>query len=203
MSTPAHWDSAYAAGDTTRGWYQPAASMSMQLLGALDVDPSTSVIDIGAGASVFVDDLLAAGYRDITLVDHSPVGLAVARARLGSRAEEVTFVEADLLTWQPPRSYGVWHDRAVLHFLLDDGDVARYRQTLLAATHIGSVAIIGVFGPQGPQMCAGLPVRRYDDPAIDVILGAEFTRIDSLISDHVRPDGDTQQYLWTTARRTA
>jgi hypothetical protein len=50
-------------------------------------------------------------------------------------------------------------------------------------------------------MCAGLPVRRYDDAAIDALLGDDFTRTERVILDHVRPDGDTQQYLWTLARR--
>jgi hypothetical protein len=113
----------------------------------------------------------------------------------------VTWIEADLLTWSPPRQYDVWHDRAVLHFLLDQADVERYRTTLLAGTHPGSIAIMGVFGPEGPQMCAGLPVRRYSDEAVTALLGEDFERLGSEIADHVRPDGDTQQYLWTTARR--
>lgn len=201
MSTPAHWDTAYAAGDTTRGWYQPQAAMSVHLLDQLGVSRDASLVDVGAGASVLVDDLTALGYTNITCVDHSPVGLAIARERLGESADAVTWIEADLLTWAPPREYDVWHDRAVLHFLLDDADVERYRSTLLAGTHPGSIAIIGVFGPEGPQMCAGLPVRRYDESMIDALLGDEFERVSREIADHVRPDGDTQQYLWTAARR--
>jgi len=201
MSTPLHWNTAYEAGDTTRGWYQAEASMSVRLLQALDVPSEASLVDVGAGASVLVDDLTALGFTDITCVDHSPVGLAIARGRLGAAAGHVTWIEADLLTWSPPRQYDVWHDRAVLHFLLDQADVERYRTTLLAGTHPGSIAIMGVFGPEGPQMCAGLPVRRYSDEAVTALLGEDFERLGSEIADHVRPDGDTQQYLWTTARR--
>ena len=201
MSTPTHWDEAYAAGDTTRGWYQPRASMSVRLTQELGVPQGAAIVDVGAGASVFVDDLTALGFTNITCVDHSPVGLAIARERLGAAANGVTWVEADLLDWEPPRAYDVWHDRAVLHFLLDDADVARYRTALLAGTHPGSLVILGVFGPQGPQMCAGLPVRRYDEGAVEALLGPEFEHLTSEIADHIRPDGDTQQYLWTTARR--
>jgi SAM-dependent methyltransferase len=200
-STPGHWDAAYAAGDTTRGWYQPQATMSMSLIEATGVPRSASIVDVGSGASVLVDDLLAAGYADITCVDHSPVGLRVAQDRLGSRAASVDWIVADLLEWKPPSTYDIWHDRAVLHFLLDDEAVTEYRRTLLAGTHIGSWLVLGVFGPQGPQMCAGLPVRRYDHEAVDTLLGSHFTRVEHLVTDHVRPDGDTQQYLWTLARR--
>jgi SAM-dependent methyltransferase len=202
-STPGHWDAAYAAGDTTRGWYQPQATISMRLIEATGVPPSASIVDVGSGASVLVDDLLAAGYADITCVDHSPVGLRVAQDRRGDRGSSVTWIVADLLTWSPPRTYDVWHDRAVLHFLLDDDAVAAYRRALLAGTHAGSWLVLGVFGPQGPQMCAGLPVRRYDDASVDALLGSDFTRVERVVTDHVRPDGDTQQYLWTLARRAA
>ena len=200
-STPEHWDAAYAAGDTTRGWYQPHATMSMRLIEATGLSRSASIVDVGTGASVFVDDLLAAGYTNITCLDHSPVGLRVAQQRLGPAADTVDWIVADLLTWEPDRTYDLWHDRAVLHFLLDDDAVSAYRSTLLAGTHAGSWLVLGLFGPEGPQMCAGLPVRRYDDTAVDALLGNDFMRVERVVSDHVRPDGDTQQYLWTLARR--
>lgn len=200
-STPGHWDAAYAAGDTTRGWYQSQATMSLRLIAATGLPASASIVDVGAGASVLADDLLDEGYSDLTCVDHSPIGLQVARDRLGARAASVDWIVADLLTWEPPRAYDIWHDRAVLHFLLDDADVAAYRRTLLAGTHSGSWLVLGVFGPEGPQMCAGLPVRRYDDARVDALLGSDFTRAERVVVDHVRPDGDTQQYLWTLARR--
>ena len=200
-STPAHWDAAYTAGDPTRGWYQSQATMSLHLIESTDLPATSSIVDVGSGASVLVDDLLAAGYSDITCMDHSPVGLQVARDRLGDRARDVDWIVADLLTWQPPRTYDIWHDRAVLHFLLDEADVVAYRRTMLAGTHAGSWLVLGVFGPEGPQMCAGLPVRRYDDTGIDALLGGDFTRTERTVVDHVRPDGDTQQYLWTLARR--
>lgn len=201
MSTPTHWDAAYAAGDTTRGWYQSSAHMSLRLMREHGVQVSAAIVDIGAGASVFVDDLLDAGFSDITCVDHSPVGLEVARQRLGIAADGVTWVVADLREWQPAHTYDVWHDRAVLHFLLTPAEVADYRQCLLAATVTGSLVIIGVFGPGGPSMCAGLPVQRYDPTTMTELLGEDFDVLSHEVLDHVRPDGDTQEYLWTVARR--
>lgn len=200
-STAQHWDEAYRQGDTTRGWYQPNASMSMRLLDSSAVPSTTSIVDIGAGASTFVDGLLVAGFTDITLVDHSPVGLDIAKQRLGDESTDVRTIVADLREWKPPREYDVWHDRAVAHFLLDEADQSRYRATLLAATHPGSLVIIGVFGPDGPPMCAGLPVRRFTETDVQSLLGDEFEILHTEISDHVRPDGDTQQYLWSLAQR--
>lgn len=202
-STPQHWDAAYAQGDTTRGWYQAQARASIRMLRDADVTSASSLVDIGGGASVLVDDLLDAGFDDITVLDHSPVGLDIARARLGARAADVTWIVHDLLTWTPPRRFDVWHDRAVLHFLLDDDAQIRYADVLRSATHPGSIAIIGVFGPTGPEMCSGLPVHRYDALALDDLLGSDFTRIAANEDVHVKPDGSTQDYLWWAGRRTA
>lgn len=198
-STPDHWDAAYDQGDTSRGWYQPEARMSMALLQGVSHD--ASILDVGGGASVLVDDLLHDGYRDITVLDHSPIGLEIAQRRLVSQAEQVTWIVADLLAWQPDRTYDVWHDRAVLHFLLDSADTDRYVDVMTRATHVGSVVVIGVFGPEGPTMCAGLPVRRYEVRDMQRFLGEGFEIMVTLFDDHVRPDGDLQQYLWITALR--
>lgn len=201
QSTPQHWDTAYAQGDTTRGWYQSQASVSMGLLRQAGIALDASILDIGAGASVFVDDLLAAGFSDVTVLDQSPIGLQIAQERLADRADDVTWIVDDLRQWSPPRRFDVWHDRAVAHFLLEDTDRQAYRRTLMAATHIGSHVIIGVFGPQGPTMCAGLPVRRHTIDDVSALLGPAFEITSTATIDHVRPDGDTQQYLWSTAIR--
>ncbi len=201
QSTPQHWDTAYAQGDTTRGWYQSAATVSLDLLRESGVGPGASILDIGAGASVFVDDLLAAGFSDVTVLDQSPIGLQIAQERLADRADDVTWIVDDLRQWTPPRQFDVWHDRAVAHFLLDQDDRDCYRSSLMSATHAGSLVIIGVFGPQGPTMCAGLPVRRHTIDDVNALLGPAFTITSTTTIDHVRPDGDTQQYLWSTAIR--
>lgn len=202
-STPQHWDAAYAQGDTTRGWYQSEARVSMELLALADVSTSASIVDIGGGASVFVDNLLDAGFDDITVLDHSPVGLAIAHDRVGARGRGVTWITHDLLTWAPSRTLDVWHDRAVLHFLLDDADRRRYVEVLTSATRPGSVAVIGAFAPTGPPMCSGLPVHRYDALELQELLGPAFHPIACRDAVHVKPDGSTQDYLWWAGRRSA
>ena len=168
-----------------------------------DADPAMPAVDVGAGASVWVDEALARGWSDLTVVDWSPVALGLSQARLGSRAGAVTWIETDALTWTPPRTYGLWHDRAVLHFLLKDDDRASYREVLREATKPGSVVVIGGFGPTGPEMCAGLPVRRQSVADFEALFGAEFTIEQSFEQSHVRPDKDTQEYLWVRAVRHA
>ena len=202
-STPQHWDAAYAQGDTTRGWYQEHARTSLCLLLEAGVTRSASILDVGGGASVFVDDLLADGFTDITVLDHSPVGLDTARHRLGNQAATVDWVVSDLLSWTPPRHYDVWHDRAVLHFLRTPDERARYVDELATATHPGSLVVIGAFSLTGPPMCSGLPVHRYGADDLDALLSPVAERVTTRDDVHVKPDGSTQDYLWWVGCRGA
>ena len=202
-SSSDHWDRSFSPTDsgdyTSRGWYQSTADPSWKMIG--DLDPATSAIDVGAGASVWIDEALDRGWSDLTVIDWSPVALGLSRTRLGARAQQVTWIEHDLLAWTPPRSYGLWHDRAVLHFLLDDDERRRYASVLRSATHPGSVVVIGGFSPTGPDMCAGLPVRHQSIGDFKALFGTDFTIEQSFEQVHVRPDENTQDYLWVRAIR--
>lgn len=201
MSSPTHWDSAFDGDISSRGWYQPEATPSWDVIGP--IDPGTALLDVGAGASVWVDEALDRGFTDVTVLDWSNVALEVSRARLGARAELVTWIRADLLAWAPTRTFDLWHDRAVLHFLLDDDARERYASVLRAATAPGAVVVIGGFGPTGPHMCAGLPVRHQSEAGFTDLLGSDFTIEQVVEQVHVRPDSDTQDYLWIRAVRHA
>jgi len=115
-----HWDEAYAQGDATRSWFQDAPRMSLRMLDAAGVTAAGSLIDVGGGASPLAAALLARGFRDVTVLDISAVGMRYARERLGRRAVQVHWLTADVRTWRPPRCFAVWHDRAVFHFLTAD-----------------------------------------------------------------------------------
>lgn len=196
-----HWDAAYADGDRSRSWYQVHADTALRLLRAARSTPSDSVIDVGGGAATLVDDLLDAGYRDVTVLDVSAAAISIAQERLGSRAAQVSWLVADLLNWTPGRTYDVWHDRAVLHFLTSAQDRESYRGSLLAATHPGSRVLIGAFGPAGPEQCSGLPVIRFTPTTLKDFLGTSFTVIASSLEQHTTPAGSKQQFVWCTAIR--
>lgn len=198
-STPSHWDSSFAGDHTQRGWYQASADPSWRLIGS--VPPSVAAIDVGGGASVWVDEALDRGWSDLTVLDWSEVALGIARRRLGERAAGVAWICANLVEWTPERTYGLWHDRAVLHFLLSDEERAAYAQVLRQATHPGSVVVIGGFGLTGPQMCAGLPVRQQSLEDFTALFGEDFTIVEAQDQIHVRPDADTQNYLRVRAER--
>ena len=139
------WDAAYS----TRGvdgvsWYEAVPAVSLELVDALEISRDAAVIDIGGGASFLVDELVARGFSDLTVLDLSASALDATRQRLPADAP-VQRVHADLLTWEPDRRYDLWHDRAVFHFLVTQSDRDRYVATLTRAVVPGGNVIVGTF----------------------------------------------------------
>lgn len=206
MADRAHWNGVYAdRADDSLSWFEAAPGLSAALIAA-HVGPCGAV-DVGAGASRLVDHLLEAGFTPITALDIASEGLSVARARLGARAAAVDWVVGDVTAWKPPRRYGLWHDRAVFHFLTEPADRAAYARALDAATAPGTVAIIATFAEDGPQRCSGLAVHRYAPAAlaaeIETHLPGVFTPVESRRHLHVTPAGEEQRFQFSVFRKAA
>ena len=155
-----HWDRIYTSTPSDGvSWYEPEASTSIDLITSL-AGPAAGLIDVGAGASPLVRRLIDIGWRDLTVLDVSAAAVAEQADRLGDRAGEVTMIVEDVLDWVPDRTYRVWHDCAVFHFLIDDADQIRYATTAAVAVEEGGHAVIGVFADDGPSTCSGLPAAR-------------------------------------------
>jgi len=196
----AHWDSAYANhGGESASWYQATPQMSLELFGALGVGRDAGVIDVGGGASRLVDELVAKGFTDVDVLDLSGKALAESRRRLGGDAS-VGLLQADVLTWEPQRRYGLWHDRALFHFLVDAGDRNRYLQTLRSAVEANGAVVLATFAPDGPPTCSGLPVARYSTDDLVELLGRRFTRLAAHREEHVTPRGSIQPFTWVAGR---
>lgn len=197
----AHWDAAYTAkAEDQVSWFQnvPARSLFMIAKAA----PTGSVIDVGGGASRLVDALLEAGRDDIAVLDISQVALDRAKARLGENAVRVHWICADVTEWAPDRTWDVWHDRAVFHFLTEPDAQDAYIRALMAATHPGSGVILSTFAPTGPQRCSGLPVQRYSPAGLAERLGEGFVLEDQAQETHVTPWGAAQDFSYALLRKT-
>ncbi|MGH9293653.1 MAG: class I SAM-dependent methyltransferase [Acidimicrobiales bacterium] len=196
-----YWDEVYErAGATNVSWYQPDPSASVEMIRGLGVSADSAIIDVGGGASNLVDAFMALGLRDLTVLDVSGAALDAARDRLGERARGVTWVHADLLAWEPPRRFDVWHDRAVLHFLVDDQDRVRYRELARRAVRAGGHLVIGTFALDGPPHCSGLPVKGYDPEGILKDMGEGFDLVDGRRDMHTTPAGADQPFSWALLR---
>jgi 2-polyprenyl-3-methyl-5-hydroxy-6-metoxy-1,4-benzoquinol methylase len=198
-----HWDDIYAVRAVDElSWFQRDPALSFRLVNTTAPDHSGAIVDVGCGASLLVDRLLADGYRDVTLVDVSARALETVRARLGARAEGVTFACTDVTEWTPAREYDVWHDRAVFHFLTEPDDRARYvfRAATVVRTH-GSL-ILATFAADGPTHCSGLPVRRHTADDLARRFAGAFVLQDTWREEHVTPSGVVQPFTWAAFRRT-
>ena len=192
-----HWESVYASRDEDDvSWYQARPAMSLELIAraAGGRGKEAAIIDAGGGASRLVDHLLDAGYADVTVLDIAAPALEKARARLGARARQARWIEADLLNWRPGRPYDVWHDRAVFHFLTEAADRRRYVEVLKAALKPGGQAVIATFAPDGPEKCSGLPVMRHSPESIAAELGEAFALIEARDEHHTTPAGRAQHF---------
>ncbi len=150
-------------------WYQPEPAMSLALIDRLRVPKGAPVVDVGGGASLLVDRLVARGYTDLTVLDVSSTALEIARRRLGDTAP-VRWLHEDLLSWQPERRYALWHDRAVFHFLTDAAERAKYLSIVRQTLGDSGALIIATFASDGPERCSGLPVARYDAEGLERLL---------------------------------
>lgn len=198
-----HWDSAYQdRGAHGVSWFQPDPTVSMELIEMLGVSTDDAVIDVGGGASLLVDSLIGRGWSDVTVLDISHTALEAARERLGSDAP-VTWLDQDLLTWSPERHYGLWHDRAVFHFLVDAAERETYLRVLRAAVAPGGSVILATFASDGPEYCSGLSVVRYSAEDLATILaGTDFEVVESRCEEHTTPGGAVQPFTWVAGRAT-
>ncbi|HEX2217463.1 MAG TPA: class I SAM-dependent methyltransferase [Gemmatimonadales bacterium] len=193
-----HWNRLYRTGSTARlSWYEPRARRSLQLIQETCLPSDAPILDVGGGASVLVDDLLRLGYTDVTVLDLAPEALARSRERLGSAADRVRWIAADVRSFVPPRRYALWHDRAVLHFLVNRRDRERYAGVLRTALLPRGHVVVATFGPEGPTRCSGLPVRRYSAEEVATVIGEGFELVDAMVEDHHTPEGAAQQFLYT------
>ena len=197
-----HWDNVYRAKNCEEvSWYQRVPAMSLKLIIDADLSADEPIIDIGGGASTLVDQLLDAGFKDVTVLDISGQAIEQARSRLGTRSQQVHWEICDVREFAPTRGYRLWHDRAMLHFLLDADDCARYVDTLRRALVPGGYLVLATFGPDGPLKCSGLEIRRYDVQRLSELLGPGFELEYEAIEVHETPQSREQQFLFSRWRR--
>jgi SAM-dependent methyltransferase len=199
----AHWERVYSKKASSElSWFEPSPETSMRFIEAAGLGRDARILDVGGGTSTLVDQLLGLGYRNIGVLDLSAAALGQCRERLGPRASEVEWFECDVTEFKSQRQWDLWHDRAVLHFLTEPGDVEAYRTALLTALSDRGQAVIATFGPQGPTRCSGLNVRRYDIHSLQEIVGPDMQLVDHRLQDHLTPSGLAQQFLFCRFRRS-
>jgi SAM-dependent methyltransferase len=203
MDPRTHWETIYRTKDVHEvSWFQSEARRSVDLITRICPDRSAPIIDVGAGASVLVDNLLTDGYRNLSVLDVSEAALKISRDRLGVDSAKVNWMVGDVLRVPfDDAAYTVWHDRAVFHFLTDATDRRAYVEQVRRAVRPGGYVLVATFAEDGPEYCSGLPVVRYSAEGLHSEFGTDFQLVRSEHEDHRTPGGAEQSFLYCLCRR--
>lgn len=200
-----HWETIHREKSARQvSWYRPHLEISLRLIEEAAQSRSASIIDVGAGRSTLVDDLLARGYDNVTVLDIAQTAIDAARGRLGDDGARVRWLVGDVTkTTLSPAAYDVWHDRAVFHFLTEAADRAPYVRQVRSALKPGGFLIVGAFATGGPARCSGLDVVRYDADGLQREVGESFRLMQAIEEEHETPSGRVQPFLYCSFRLDA
>ena len=204
MTTKPHWENVYETKSAHEvSWYRPRLDVSLQLIDSVLTDPGSAIIDIGGGESTLVDDLIRSGRSDVTVLDISQAALDATKARLGTSADSVSWISADITTVDLGFGrYDLWHDRAVFHFLTRPEDRDAYIQRVRQAVKPQGYIVVATFGPDGPLKCSGLDIMRYDSNSLVVAFGDGFDLLDTTTEIHKTPWDSEQEFVYCLMRKS-
>jgi len=198
MTVKQHWDTVYATkGERDISWFEASPVVSLELIEATGLADQTCVLDVGGGESRLVDALLARGVTCIAVLDVAHEALVRAQARLGDKARDVDWIQADVTGAWSWKGVDIWHDRAVFHFLTERADRDSYKARLAKMLKPGGSAILATFAPDGPEKCSGLPVARYSPETLSSELGDGFVLVDARSHPHTTPWGALQAFQYS------
>lgn len=199
-----HWNAIFSSKtDPELGWYENEASQTLKFLDAINDISEATIFLPGAGTSVLVDALLPR-CSHIVLSDISDVALKTLEERIGTNEGKVSWLHHDISKPLPANTpvADVWIDRAVLHFLLEEGDIQSYFDNLRSVLSTEGYALLAEFSADGPPKCAGLDLHRYSVEEMTKRIGHGFTLINEERYTFINPFGDPLPYIYALYKRT-
>ena len=197
-----HWQDVYnKKNENEVSWYQKYPKSSLDFIKSLNLKLDSHIIDIGAGESRLVDNLLELGFTNISVLDISLKSIEKTKKRLGLKSKLVNWIVSDINDFKPECKYDLWHDRAAFHFLKDSSEIDNYLKLLKNSLNVEANLIIATFSENGPLKCSGLEVSRYSESSITDLLSNDFELISSEISVHNTPFNTTQEFLFTKFKK--
>ena len=198
MTAKDHWENVYTTKSSNEvSWFQSHSTKSLELINSIGLPLSASLIDVGGGASVLVDDLIKLGYSNLNILDISPAALKTSQKRLGNASKQVKWIEADITDERLKElKIDLWHDRAVFHFLTEKDQRQRYMDNLKHILNKGGHVIIATFADDGPQKCSGLDICQYNEKSLVLELGDNFTLVSHHKETHQTPFNTKQNFIY-------
>ena len=202
MNTKEHWENIYQTKQLNEvSWFQQKPQTSLGFFEMFSVHKNAKIIDVGGGDSYLVDYLLELGYQDISVLDISKYALDRAKQRLGDKAKNVKWIEANAAHFQPVEKYDFWHDRAAFHFLTEHEDIENYIKTANESIAVNGVLIIGTFSENGPKKCSGIDIKQYSEKSLQEAFLPYFEKINCFTTDHKTPFNTVQNFAFCSFRK--
>lgn len=196
-----HWENIYNTKQPSEvSWTQEKPSISLDFIHSFNTSKNISIIDIGGGDSKLADYLLEEGYTDITVLDISEAAIERAKSRLGHRQQLVKWIAADVLEFEPERTYGIWHDRAAFHFQTDEEAIKKYVSLVNKAS--SQFVVVGTFSTNGPTKCSGITIKQYEEASMKARFENEhYKNTTCKYEDHITPTGNVQNFIFCGFKR--
>lgn len=198
-----HWDNAYLKSPEEKlGWYETDLTPTLNLISKTGLSADSQILNVGAGSTTLIDELLKKGYNNLIATDISEVALNKLSERVGN--ENVQYIVDDLnapvglLNIAP---VDLWIDRAVLHFFLKDEEQKIYFDLLKQKVKKDGFVILSEFSLEGATKCSGLPVQNYSTEMLQDRLGDDFELIESFNYTYIQPSGSERPYIYTLFKR--
>jgi ubiquinone/menaquinone biosynthesis C-methylase UbiE len=202
-----HWDNVYAKSELNKlGWYEETPQPSLDLIRSCNINKSATILDIGSGMTTLIKNLIQDSYTNIIATDISEVALDKAKKLLDTKeAEKIRWIADDITNPKnilQIKSVDLWHDRTVLHFLIEENQRKGYLGTLRKLVGKEGFVIIAVFSLEGAKKCSGLDVKNYDHKMIEEYLGKDFKLMKYFPYLYQMPSGNTRPYVYTLFQRS-
>lgn len=192
-----HWENVYQSKNENEfSWYQEVPSKSLDLINSLNLRKDSKIIDVGAGESRLVDNLLSLGFKNVTVLDISSKSIEKTKQRLGKKSKLVNWVVSDIVDFIPDKSFDLWHDRAAFHFLTDKISIKKYVDLVNNSVNSQGNLIVSTFSTNGPLKCSGLQISQYNKNSISELFKEEFKLSYSETSVHQTPFNTNQEFIF-------
>ncbi len=189
-----HWDNVYKTKNHTQvSWHQEHSTISYDWI-IENTNTQDAIIDVGCGVSILADNLLQENYQDISLLELSSKALDTIKQRLKTHQDSLSFYNVNILDFNTDKTFKLWHDRAVFHFLTKHKDQQAYLEKLDTYLQDKGFFLLATFAPDGPKECSELNIVQYDVEKITNLLGEDFNLLKTTNEKHPHPNGSIQSF---------
>lgn len=192
-----HWENIYSRKTSDElSWTQSDPNPSLKWIEEVLPNRDSSIIDIGGGNSILIDHLLKVKFIRPSVLDISRAALRQSQDRLAEKKYLVDWIECSVTNMDLNKTFSLWHDRAVFHFLINPSERIKYIENLRKHLAKNGKVIIATFSHHGPLQCSGLDVMRFDENSLSAELGSDFKLIRTLNQIHSTPWGSNQEFIY-------